>query len=131
MTQTETITDPYATWQPDNATMQTDGKPDTLIVPLVEALRARGIITRASCQGHGAGECAIDHDRRGSLCKHPGYLIVDATTLDPISALRVEGPLFSRIECTTYPHFTWRFNWSAENRYDAIDCLLQLEPMEA
>lgn len=42
----------YATWEPSAATGDPDGLPDTLIVPVVEELRRRGVVTLQSCQGH-------------------------------------------------------------------------------
>lgn len=46
--------DPYATWDEhkDRASDRADGYPDTRMVPIVERLRAVGIATYQSCQGH-------------------------------------------------------------------------------
>jgi len=47
------MNDPYVTRNPDKATDEPDGNPDTAMVPYVEALRAEGIETYQSCAGHG------------------------------------------------------------------------------
>jgi len=39
---------PYCTWEPSKATNDPDGLPDRAIVPLVEELRKRGIVTLQS-----------------------------------------------------------------------------------
>ena len=39
-------------WNPEEATPESDGKPDTTIVPYVEALRENGVKTYQSCSGH-------------------------------------------------------------------------------
>lgn len=129
-TASTTVRDPYATWLPEFATMFTDGKPDVLMVPLVEALRAKGLTTFGSCQGHGTDECVRDHDQRGSICQHPGQLSIDARTLDPVSALRIEGSVFTQIACFTYPRFVWTFRWDAADRDEAIGRLSMLEVAE-
>lgn len=46
------MTDPYHSWDPDEATPESDGKPDAAIVPYVEALRDAGVVTLQSCSGH-------------------------------------------------------------------------------
>lgn len=44
--------DPWATWDPSQATDEQDGRPDRVIVPYVEALRAQGVTCYQSCAGH-------------------------------------------------------------------------------
>lgn len=46
------MNDPYEFWNPEEATPKSDGKPDEAIVPYVESLRKRGIVTYSSCSGH-------------------------------------------------------------------------------
>lgn len=46
------MSDAYATWDPAIATDEADGLPDRIMVPIVEALRAAGIVTYQSCCGH-------------------------------------------------------------------------------
>lgn len=46
------MADPFASWDPAEATPHADGKPDVAIVPYVDALRDAGIVTLQSCSGH-------------------------------------------------------------------------------
>lgn len=126
MTTATEIRDPYATWQADKATMFSDGRVDTLIVPLVEYLRSIGLTTYGSCQGHPREECRNASCTEHGSCLHPGQLVVDAVNLDPITAMRVEGEWFTQIACVTWPRFVWTFRWRWTRREDAIDALFGL-----
>lgn len=93
------VHEPYATWKPELATDEPDGMPDRAIVPLVESLRKRGIVTVQSCAGHyGSGD---------------GCLWVKAESVTAESALQMRGGRspFSAIRRTRHPEDRWEFEW--------------------
>lgn len=108
--------DPYATWDPSQATDDPDGLPDRAIVPLVEDLRGRGVVTLQSCAGH-AG-------------RQDGHLWVRADTvaLESVHQLIVAAAadsLFHRVALMYGPEPTpvWEFVWPPQHTERAIAAL--------
>lgn len=54
--------DPYESWNPDQATNESDGRPDEMMVPYVEALRDQDFTTLQSRQGHPENEEGLASD---------------------------------------------------------------------
>ena len=108
--------DPYATWDSAKATDEKDGLPDRAIVPLVETLRARGIVTLQSCAGH--------------LGTDDGCLWVLADSVDRESVLSIVGPPFSRVHFVHWPMEQWEFEWWPYNRREAVAALARLRSVQ-
>lgn len=89
--------DPYATWNPDQATNESDGYPDVKMVPLVEALRTAGYTTYQSCQGHSMPEHGyVSRDGGLWIRQAPPYLY----SFQPFTRVQhvLHGPEGSLIE---------------------------------
>jgi hypothetical protein len=107
----------YAKWDPAQATDESDGKPDIRIVPTVEELRRRGIVTSYSCSGHETGR------------SFDGYLAVVADSVDDQSVKRLVGLPFSSIYLHIWPlPVSWVFRWRPIDAPEAMDLLTWLEP---
>lgn len=116
--------DPYVTWDPSEATDDPDGLPDRAIVPLVESLRARGIVTLQSCIGHPyRGEGTAGYD---------GTLWVRAETVDGahIRHFLLREPL-DRVKLVHWPERRWEFGWRPEHADAAVAVLDGLLPAVA
>jgi hypothetical protein len=111
----------YSTW--DDAirqgfvTDQQDGLPDRGIVPLVEELRARGIVTLQSCTGHQGSE--------------DGCLWVRADTVTEASVYKVTRSwmypaTFDFVKLTIYPERRWEFTWRPHRLRVAMKLLARL-----
>lgn len=98
-----TIIDPYRTWDDALAIGQItdapDGLPDRAIVPLIERLRADGIITLQSCAGH-PGES-------------DGVLwIADTPTVRArLAPLLTDPTPFTYLKRTHHPQRQWEIGW--------------------
>jgi hypothetical protein len=113
--------DPYVTWDPSRATDDPDGLPDRAIVPLVESLRGRGIVTLQSCIGHPyRGEGTAGYD---------GTLWVRAETVDGayIRHFLLRDP-FDRVQLVFWPERRWEFAWRPEYADAALAALGDLLP---
>lgn len=108
--------DPYATWDPGRATDEPDGLPDRAIVPLVEHLRALGIVTLQSCAGHQGSD---------------GTLWVRADTVDPVAVRWLPMRPFDRMQRVVWPEDRWEFHWRPDHAQQAIDVLYALQPPPA
>lgn len=64
------------TWNPEEATSDPDGLPDTAIVPYIEALNSAGIETYQSCSGH-------TFEREGKTLHKSGLLWFAPIDIDP------------------------------------------------
>lgn len=100
------MSDPYASWDTTQATDDSDGLPDTAMIPIVEALRRAGIDTLASCQGHMLPEYGSVH--------REGGLIVSVGPTGTYSSLP-----FTRIVYYT-THEEWEFWWHPDNYAAAV-----------
>lgn len=101
------MSDPYATWNPSRATDEPDEAPDRRIVPLIEELRAAGIVTFASCSGHPAVEGTA----------RAGYLLMaaDSMTDEQASALRADPAIWWVSHLPTPSSKNWHVAWLAED----------------
>jgi hypothetical protein len=116
--------DPYATWRPWQATDDPDGLPDRLIVPLVELLRARGVVTLQSCSGHRRPSPT----EKGCWWVDNGVLWVDAATVDEGTVRALLGAPFERIHRCYWPFDQWEFLWHPTDADAAIAALATLQP---
>lgn len=107
----------YLTWdeaiEAGHITDDADGWPDTHMVPLVEHLRIRGVVTLQSCQGH-----------RGT---DDGCLWIDPTSVADGSAEALIGAPFSLVRRTRWPEERWEFWWHPSDRNAALAALNRLE----
>ena len=100
-----THNDAYAAWDPTTATDKPDGLADVGIVPLIEFLRARGIITRQSCSGH--------------LGSDDGNVMFDPATL-PESVRQLRGHPFSVVRETYEPEPWFELWWHPADLDEAV-----------
>lgn len=116
----------YDFWRPLEATNAAgDGNADARIVPLVEHLRRKGVVTTHSCSGHAVHETPI-----AWRLEHPmdGYLAVLDSTVTPESILTMLAGCFSGIEMHIWPEpMVIVFRWRWHNANDAIAHLYDLE----
>lgn len=104
--------DDYATWdmalQEGKVTDLHDGWPDTLMVPLVERLRAAGHVTLQSCQGHQGTD-------DGCLWMRP-WSVDDVTE----KRIRRAGDPFSIVREVWHPERRIELWWDPEDMSRAI-----------
>jgi hypothetical protein len=97
------VTDPYATWDSaladSKASDEPDGWPDLAMIPLVEWLRAAGIVTLQSCAGH--------------LGTDDGHIWVDA---DSEAVYGLDWSPFTKVALHIHPKWFWEFMWLPEDR---------------
>lgn len=112
---------PYATWDPSLATDEPDGLPDRAIVPLVEALRSRGVVTLQSCAGHPGTDDGCLWVRADSVDgAHLRLFVLDVVGRD----------VFDRVSLTYWPERRWEFVWRPENAGIAMAALGWLKPAD-
>lgn len=99
---------PYDEWDAEEATPYPDGKPDSKIVPYVEALREQGVTTYGSCSGH--------PDEMWDDKYATAHLIIEPVALD-FEPLREVGTI-SHVYREYLPNESWtiKFNgwWQSE-----------------
>lgn len=117
----------YDNWHPHEATdVSGDGNPDARIVPLVEYLRRRGIVTTHSCSGHAQVELPAEW---GVNYPMDGYLAVLDHTVTPESVVDMLSGCFSSIEMHIWPEpMTIVFRWRWHSATEAMMRLRYLEP---
>lgn len=117
----------YDFWRPLEATnLAGDGNADARVVPLVEHLRRKGVVTTHSCSGHDVPETPI-----GWRLNRPmdGYLAVLDDTVTPESIMEVRGDPFWGVEMHIWPEpLVIVFRWKWDRALDAIARLYDLEP---
>lgn len=103
----------YLTWDEavagGNVTDEPDGLPDRLMVPFIEALRAAGVVTLQSCQGHPGSD--------------DGCLWVLASSVPHLTAETICLPHFEKVSHTVHPVQRWEFVWLPENFWAAMTSL--------
>lgn len=106
----------YQCWLPEQATDQADGLPDTLMVPVVEALRDAGIVTLQSCQGHPGSD--------------DGCLWFAAETFPTDVWRSLQGHPFSLVRETVWPEHRYELWWLPGDVGSALErvCAMLLTP---
>lgn len=95
------IRNPYTYWNPEEATPYSDGKPDSAMVPYIEFLRSRGIVTYSSCSGHPAE--AEEEEKWG-------FIQIEDVELDLDVIDRNSYPNFSTVT-RIYPGPVWEIKF--------------------
>lgn len=97
------MTDAFATWDDaiaaGHVSDDPDGLPDRAIIPLVEDLRAAGIVTLQSCAGHtGSADGVLWVREEGTWPACVGDLLINAE-------------LFTEIKFAYHPERRWEIGW--------------------
>jgi hypothetical protein len=107
------VSDPYETWDSalanGKASDEPDGWPDLAMIPLVEWLRAAGIVTLQSCSGHPGTD--------------DGHLWIDATTVPDAAVDGLDWSPFTAVALHLHPRRFWEFVWLPEDRARATASL--------
>lgn len=116
----------YDNWRPLEATnVAGDGRPDARIVPLVEHLRCKGVVTTHSCSGHAVHETPIPWRLDYPM---DGYLAVLDSTISAESVLTTLVDCFSGVEMHVWPEpMVIVFRWRWRHALAAIAHLYDLE----
>lgn len=117
--------DAYATWDDAIAKGNTsdahDGLPDNRIIPLVEHLRAKGLVTLQSCTGHTPTGPGMFDGTDGHLW------VLDEPPFQPVLG-DIDETLFQQISWTVWPVPRLELLWLPAVFDAAAEHLMRLEP---